>query len=56
MLPQFPKSRRALDELWLELASRRRIAEWLLKVAIARGVNHYRRDFDPTLPANFQSA
>lgn len=26
MLPQFPKSRRALDELWLDLASRRRIA------------------------------
>ena len=29
-----------------------RVAEWLLKVAIARGANHYRRDFDPTLPAD----
>ncbi|MEI9863586.1 MAG: hypothetical protein WDN00_03325 [Limisphaerales bacterium] len=27
-----------------------RVAEWLLKVAIVRGANHYRRDFDPTLP------
>ena len=27
-------------------------ADWLLKVAIARGANHYRRDFDPTLPAD----
>lgn len=29
-----------------------RVAEWLLKVAIARGANHYRRDFDPSLPAD----
>jgi len=29
-----------------------RVAEWLLKVAIARGANHYRREFDPTLPAD----
>jgi hypothetical protein len=29
-----------------------RVAEWLLKVAIARGANHYRRDIDPTLPAD----
>jgi hypothetical protein len=29
-----------------------RVAAWLLKVAIARGANHYRRDFDPTLPAD----
>lgn len=29
-----------------------RVAEWLLKVAIARGANHYRQDFDPTLPAD----
>ncbi|MCC6821275.1 MAG: hypothetical protein IT579_11140 [Verrucomicrobia subdivision 3 bacterium] len=29
-----------------------RVAEWLLKVAIARGANHCRRDFDPTLPAD----
>jgi hypothetical protein len=29
-----------------------RVAEWLLKVAIERGANHYRRDFDPTLPAD----
>ena len=29
-----------------------RVAEWLLKVAIARGANHYRRDFDPVLPAD----
>ena len=27
-----------------------RAAEWLLKVAIQRGANHYRRDFDPALP------
>jgi hypothetical protein len=32
-----------------------RVADWLLKVAIARGAKHYRRDFDPTLPANFES-
>jgi hypothetical protein len=29
-----------------------RVAEWLLKVAIERGANHYRRDFDPALPAD----
>ncbi len=29
------------------------VAEWLLKVAVARGANHYRRDFDPTLPPDF---
>jgi len=29
-----------------------RVVEWLLKVAIQRGANHYRRDFDPTLPAD----
>ena len=29
-----------------------RVAEWLLKVAILRGANHYRRDFDPTLSAD----
>jgi hypothetical protein len=29
-----------------------RVAEWLLKVAIERGANHYQRDFDPTLPAD----
>ncbi len=29
-----------------------RVAEWLLKVAVARGANHYRRDFDPTLPTD----
>lgn len=29
-----------------------RVAEWLLKVAVARGANHYRRDFDPALPAD----
>jgi hypothetical protein len=27
-----------------------RVPEWLLKVAVGRGANHYRRDFDPTLP------
>ena len=27
-----------------------RVADWLLKVAVARGANHYRRDFAPTLP------
>jgi len=29
-----------------------RVAEWLLKVAVERGADHYRRDFDPTLPAD----
>ena len=29
-----------------------RVAEWLRKVAVARGANHYRRDFDPTLPSD----
>jgi hypothetical protein len=29
-----------------------RVAEWLLKVAVERGANHYRRNFDPTLPAD----
>lgn len=29
-----------------------RVADWLLKVAVARGANHYRRDFDPTSPAD----
>jgi len=29
-----------------------RVAKWLLKVAVARGANHYRRDFDPALPAD----
>ncbi len=27
-----------------------RVADWLLKVAVGRGANHYRRDFDPILP------
>jgi hypothetical protein len=31
------------------------VAEWLLKVAVARRANHARRDFDPTLPADFES-
>ncbi len=26
------------------------LVEWLLKVAVARGANHYQREFDPTLP------
>jgi hypothetical protein len=34
MLPQFPKSRRALDELWLDLASRRRIAHGSMLASI----------------------
>ncbi len=29
-----------------------RVAEWLLKVAVERGANHYRRDFDPALPSD----
>ena len=29
-----------------------RAAEWLLKVAIERGANHYERDFDPSFPAD----
>jgi hypothetical protein len=29
-----------------------RVTEWLFKVAVARGANHYRRDFDPTLPVD----
>ena len=28
------------------------VTEWLIKVAVERGANHYRRDFDPTLPAD----
>lgn len=32
--------------------TRERVAEWLLKVAVERGANHYRRDFDPDLPAD----
>ena len=27
-----------------------RIGEWLLKAAVARGANHYHREFDPSLP------
>ena len=27
-----------------------RVADWLLKVAVARGANHYQRKFDPALP------
>lgn len=27
-----------------------RLPEWLLKVAVERGVGHYRRNFDPALP------
>ena len=29
-----------------------RVAEWLLKIAVTRGANHYRRDFDPASPAD----
>ncbi len=29
-----------------------RVFDWLLKVAVGRGANHYRRDFDPALPAD----
>ena len=29
-----------------------RVADWLLKVAVERGANHYRRNFDPKLPAD----
>jgi hypothetical protein len=32
-----------------------RVAEWLLKVAIARGADHYHRNFNPALPADFES-
>lgn len=32
-----------------------RFAEWLLKVAIERGASHYRRNFDPALPADVPS-
>jgi hypothetical protein len=35
-----------------QLSGADRVAEWLLKVAIARGANHYRRDFEPTLPVD----
>ncbi|KAF0178931.1 MAG: hypothetical protein FD161_1690 [Limisphaerales bacterium] len=35
-----------------ESGAGKRLPEWLLKVAIARGANHYRREFDPTLPAD----
>src|SRR5712692_7647434 len=27
-----------------------RVADWLLKIAIQRGADHYRREFDPSLP------
>ena len=27
-----------------------RVADWLLKVAVGRGADHYRREFDPSLP------
>ena len=27
-----------------------RVADWLLKVAVERGANHYQREFDPSLP------
>ena len=29
-----------------------RVTDWLLKAAVERGANHYRRDFDPALPAD----
>lgn len=29
-----------------------RVSEWLLKVAVERGANHYQRNFDPALPAD----
>jgi hypothetical protein len=29
-----------------------RLGEWLLKVAVERGATHYRRAFDPALPAD----
>jgi hypothetical protein len=31
------------------------LPEWLLKVAVARGANHCRWDFDPTLPADLSA-
>jgi hypothetical protein len=33
-----------------------RVAEWLLKVAVGRGANHYRRAFDPTLAADLPAS
>lgn len=32
-----------------------RVTDWLLKVAVERGANHYRRDFDPNLPADLSA-
>ena len=32
--------------------ARERVTDWLLKVAVERGANHYRRDFDPALGAD----
>jgi len=31
-------------------AGDRRVVDWLLKVAVQRGADHYRREFDPSLP------
>ena len=39
-----------LRRLAQESGARERIADWLLKVAVARGADHYRREFDPSLP------
>lgn len=38
-----------------ESGAAERLPEWLLKVAIERGASHYRRDLDPTLPADVPS-
>jgi hypothetical protein len=32
--------------------SRERVGDWLLKCAVQRGATHYRRRFDPALPAD----
>jgi hypothetical protein len=32
-----------------------RVAEWLFMVAVARGANHYRREFDPALPPDLSA-
>ena len=39
-----------LRSLALESGANERVADWLFKVAVQRGAQHYRREFDPTLP------
>jgi hypothetical protein len=54
-LGEVPHVSGLLRRLARESGAGRRIAEWLLKVAVARGADHYRRDFDPSLPPELPS-